>query len=507
MINQDEKIKREFISPDIGNEILIVNTILTLIYFYTIAFAFPVGNKILFGILIFGEVYHVYQALVYMYTIKKMNYEFPRNMAYSPSVDVFVTVAGEPIDIVSNTVRAVQKMDYPNFKVYVLNDGFVAKKNNWHDIESMAYHLGVGVITRKKPGWAKAGNINNALMQTKGEFIVIFDADHVPHDDFLKKLVPYLIDPKVGFVQSPQFYKNYAKNYITLSSWAQQELFFGPLCKGRNGFNAVPMCGTNMIIRRDALSSVGGMNTSITEDFVTSMYIHQKGWKSIYIPEVLAEGLAPEDFLSYYKQQFRWARGSLDVIFSNNVFFQKGLTWQQKLQYFSAVSFYFSGIIVIIDALIPLMFLFFGIVPIITSTMQLAAIFIPYIFVTLYILEKTSNFSFSFRALAFSMSGFMIHVAALFSSITGQKVEFSITPKKQQSGNFVYLVIPHVFYIVLALVGIIFAFVREGLSASFITNTIWVFLNVSVFIPFIYASIPSAMKQESIKKILINEYS
>lgn len=496
----------DFLVGRVGRSVILLNVFLTILYFYVIAFTFQTGNRILFSFLIIGEIFHVYQALAFMYTVWQTEYSFYKDDKFMPSVDVFITVAGEPEDIVSKTVSAVLQMEYLKFKVYVLNDGYVAKKENWKNIEIMTESLGAHVITRKRGGGAKAGNINNALRNTFGEFVVIFDADHVPHKDFLKKTIPFMVDPSVAFVQSPQFYKNFSLNYITLSSWAQQELFFGPLCKGRNRMNCVTMCGTNMVIRRKALISVGGMDSSITEDFMTSVLLHQKGWTSVYVPEVLAEGLAPEDFLSYSKQQYRWARGSLDVIFRKNLFFRKGLNIKQKIQYFSSASFYLSGLVVLIDAIIPLAYLFGGEVAILTSSMKLAAVFIPYIFITIYILEKSTNFSFVFRGLAFSMSSFAIHILALFSSIFGLNTKFSITPKRRQGGNFIYLVFPHIVYVVLVVTGMYVAINRDGFSASFITNSVWALLNVSVFIPFIYAATPFAMEREKTQRIISEEY-
>src|SRR6202008_3490247 len=150
----------------------------------------------------------------------------------------------------------------------------------------------VECITRTVPGGAKAGNINNALRHTRSPLIAIFDADHIPHRDFLEKTVGYFgAQEKVGFVQTPQYYKNFAKNYLTQSSWDQQELFFGPICKGKNRLNAATMCGTNMVLSREALHEVGGICTdSIAEDFVTGLFMHAHGYTSVYVPEVLAEG-------------------------------------------------------------------------------------------------------------------------------------------------------------------------------------------------------------------------
>lgn len=498
-MQQFNRAKKEFLKNKVDRSILVLGIVLTLGYFILITFAFKIGNPWLFGFLIAGEVFHVFQVLMYISTVWKTEVTHFQDPNYNPSVDIYITVCGEPIDIVKETIDAAKAMTYPDFKIYILNDGFIAKRDNWEEMETLAKETGVTCITRRIGGGAKAGNINNAFRETNGDLVVIFDADHIPHPDFLQKTVHYFADEKVGFVQSPQFYKNLNLNYVTRSSWEQQALFFGPICKGKDASNSATMCGTNMVIRRSALAEVGGMaEKSIAEDFLTGLMLHKSGWKSVYVPEVLAEGLAPEDFLSYVKQQFRWARGALDLIFGFNLFGQKGLTLTQKLQYFSSVSFYFSGLVVLLNALIPVIFFFTGIIPFTSSTMLLATVFIPYIFVTLYILQTSSNYSFTFRALIFSMGGFSIHIKALWTALIRKKSVFVVTPKRQQTGNFITLVIPHILYVIIVMVGMEYAFMREGISASFITNSAWALLNVAIFLPFIAAALPAKRGDEKL---------
>ena len=324
--------------------VLLLGAGMALFYLYVIAFWFPPGNIYLYWALMIGQVFLIWQVLTYIHTIWNTERRFFFNPEFQPKVDVFITVAGEPADIVEETVRAAMDMDYPRFEIYILNDGYVARKKNWMEMELLAERLGVHCITRTIPGGAKAGNINHALSVTKSPFVAIFDADHVPHRDFLAKTAGYFARPNVGFVQTPQYYKNQDAGYIARAAWEQQELFFGPICKGKNNWNAVAMCGTNMVIRREALVAAGGMREqSIAEDFVTGMEIHRQGWRSVYVPEILAEGLAPEDFLSYYQQQMRWARGSLDAVARFNLIGARGLTFSQKLQYLSSVSFFYLG--------------------------------------------------------------------------------------------------------------------------------------------------------------------
>jgi cellulose synthase (UDP-forming) len=464
---------------------------LALLYFVALSVFFKIGNVYLFTALIIGEVFHVWQIIGFSITTWNPQKKRPFTSSFGEPVNIFITVAGEPVEVVEETVIAAKAIDYPSFNIHILNDGYVAKKDNWKEIEELAARHGIGCITRRKPGGAKAGNINNGLRHTKAPFIVIFDADHVPKPEFLKRTMGYFTDKKMGFVQTPQFYKNQAENVVTQTSWDQQALFFGPIMKGKVRSNSVFMCGTNMVLRRTMLSEVGGMcEFNIAEDFLTSLFVHEKGWHSHYVPEVLAEGLAPEDFLSYYKQQFRWTRGSLEVIFKYNPLFRKGLTWAQKMQYLSSASYYLSGAVVLIDALIPLIFLFFGVTAIITSSMLLALIFLPYIFLSLYILQQTSNFTYTYRAISFSISSFWLQLRALAAVLLNQKTSFVVTSKSAIQGNFLYLSIPHLVYIALSIAGVAVALSREGISASLLANLAWVLVNIAAFIPFILASAP-----------------
>jgi len=480
-----------FLEGTINRKLLLFNIFLAVAYFGILTFVFKYDNIILFILLIAGEVFHLFQIIGYCYTVWNTKHTHDFDSDFDKGVDVFITVAGEPTDIIEETARAALAMDYPNFQVHILNDGFVAKRDNWKEVVAMAKRLKIHCITREIPGGAKAGNINHALRKTRKPYIVVFDADHVPKPDFLKSVMGYFTDEKMGFVQTPQFYHNQKTNTVTQTAWDQQSLFFGPIMSGKNRLGAAFMCGTNMAVSRAALKEVGGMcEFNIAEDFLTSLFIHQKGWKSVYVPKVLAEGLAPEDFLSYYKQQYRWTRGSLEVIFKFNPLFMRGLTFAQRIQYLVSAGYYLTGVVVLIDAMLPIIFLYTGISAVQTSTMWLAMIFIPYIFLNLAILQMTSNYSYTFNAIAYSISSFYLQLRAVIAVLLNQKTSFVVTSKTAIQGNFVKLVIPQIFYIVIGLIGIGVAFMREGFSAALVANASWTAVNIAAFIPFILSALP-----------------
>ncbi|MDB5162067.1 MAG: hypothetical protein JWM52_575 [Candidatus Saccharibacteria bacterium] len=480
--------------------LLVLNVVLSITYFVCVVWLFPIGNPVLFAFLVISEIFHVWQVLGYVHTIWPRRRRFLFDARFQPHVAVFITVCGEPTNIIEETVIAAKAMNYPHFSVYILNDGKVAKRKNWREAEIVAKRLGVTYVTRTEPGGAKAGNINHSLGLTNRPYIVVFDADHVPKPSFLQETMGYFIDERVAFVQSPQFYKNFERNQVTGGSWEQQSLFFGPLLKGKDTINATFMCGTNMVIRRTALDEVGGMSEkSIAEDFLTSLLIHTKKWKSVYVDKVLAEGLAPEDFLSYYKQQFRWARGSLEILFSYNPLFRRGLTWAQRFQYLTSASYYTSGVIVLLNALLPLVYFFFALTPLTINTMTLALVFLPYIFVVLYTLQYTSNFTYTFRALSFSLGSFTIYIKALWHTIIRKQNGFAVTSKTRLNGTHGRLVAPHLIFIGLTMIGIAWGVVREGWSASMLSNIAWAFIYIAAFSPFIVAAFERERTPEPVK--------
>lgn len=487
--------KRVFLCGRVGRLLLSLNILMSFVYFLLLTFFFERGDPLLFGLLIAGEVFHVWQVVGYSLTVWGHAWPAVEDPAFDKPVAVFITVAGEPVEIVERTARAALGMKYPRFRVYILNDGYVAKKDNWREIIRLEQRLDVKVLTRRTPGGAKAGNINHALQVTRSPFVAIFDADHAPHRDFLRKTMGYFIDARMGFVQTPQYYHNASQNGITRTAWDQQTIFFGAIMQGKNSSGSAFMCGTNMVLRRAALESAGGMcEFSIAEDFLTSLFIHAKGWKSWYVPEVLAEGLAPEDFLSYYKQQFRWARGSLEVIFRYNPLFVRRMRLAHRFQYLVSASYYMSGLVVLVDALLPLAFLYAARSAIVTSTMDLAFVFLPYIALNLYVLQKTGAFSYTFQAIAFSMSACFVFSKAVVLTVLRRKATFAVTSKTALSGNFLRLVLPHIVYLLLVVGGIIVGIRREGLSASLLSNAAWAVLNCVLFVPFIVAAAPRSLQ-------------
>jgi cellulose synthase (UDP-forming) len=168
------------------------------------------------------------------------------------TVDVFVTTYDEPVDLVMTTAEAARDIRYPH-RTWVLDDG------SRPELAAAARAAGVGYIERSadwvdRPRHAKAGNLNNALFATEGEFLLILDADQIPDPAILDRTLGYFTDDRVALVQTPQFFTNVTEA-DPLGS--QAPLFYGPIQQGKDGWNAAFFCGSNAVLRRDALMQLG----------------------------------------------------------------------------------------------------------------------------------------------------------------------------------------------------------------------------------------------------------
>jgi cellulose synthase (UDP-forming) len=431
-----------------------------------------VGTPVLYGILITAELFNLSQALGFWWTVAHERVREKRAPTQWLTVDVFIPVYKEPPDIVDLTVAAAVGLRGAEVRVHVLDDG------NDDAMRDLAARHGVGYIRRAEHTGAKAGNINNALNHTNAEFIAVFDSDHVADPGFLEATLGWMEDPKIAFVQTPQYYANTDTNRIAAASWAQQALFFGAICRGKDGLGAVFCCGTNVLFRREAFESVGGFPTnSLTEDFELSIHLHERGWSSAYVPDVLSRGLGPEDTAAYVSQQQRWARGCLSGLPRA---LRAKLPLGLKVQYLLSGLYFLSGWTVLIYMSFPVVRLLGGGQPIggIDAPVFLLH-FVPYYAAALTIAAVAGAGSYTFAAFALSAANFWIHVLSTIFTVLRRKGSFVVTPKKGAEARQPGAVMP-----ALAAVGVLVAASIYGLArsrdAATINNVSFALVHISI---------------------------
>jgi cellulose synthase/poly-beta-1,6-N-acetylglucosamine synthase-like glycosyltransferase len=264
----------------------------------------------------------------------------------------------EPLAMVEQTLRGAKRVRHDGeMDVWLLDEG------NDPGAIALCRELGVRHFSRKgverwnqPSGTYKAktkhGNYNSWLERWGHGYDVMLsvDTDHVPVPEFAERMLGYFRDPDVAFVVGPQVYGNY-DNVITKAAESQQYLFHSVLQRAANRSGCAMFVGTNNAVRIEALLQIGGLADSITEDAATSLHWHAatnpatgNPWSSVYTPDVLAVGEGPTSWSDYFNQQYRWARGTDEVLVRQ--FARTGkLGWRRRLHYSLLMSYYPSAAI------------------------------------------------------------------------------------------------------------------------------------------------------------------
>jgi cellulose synthase (UDP-forming) len=434
-----------------------------------------VGHPVLYTILVVAELFNVAQALGFWWTCsrrrRRKDAALPRDR---PAVDVFVPVYGEPVEIVEPVIAAATRLRGVEARVALLDDG------DSPAMEAMARRHGVAYLRRTVHQGAKAGNVNHALGRTSAPYVAVFDADHVPDPAFCERTIGHLTDPEVAFVQTPQYYANHAANGVARAAWAQQALFFGPIAEGKDAAGAMFCCGTNVVFNRTALEAAGGFpEGSLTEDFELSLRLQEQGWRTVYVPEVLAHGLGPEDMASYVSQQHRWARGCLSAL---PRILRARLPWRLRIQYLLASGYFLTGWTAIAYLMFPVVRILTGEQPVAgASADQFLLVFGPYFGLALAALAATGSGRYTFDAYALAFANAWIHVHATLRALFRRPGRFVVTPKQGSTARQPGAVLPGLLAIA-ALLGVAGYGLSVDRSPSTLNNVAFAALHVTVLV-------------------------
>lgn len=257
----------------------------------------------------------IYAMHVWMLTLLASRRRRPRAVSPPnvwPSVSVHVPVYNEK-SVISRLLDSVIALDYPRNKLEIIvvddsNDGTTELLQSYQ----MRYPDLVTVIHRERREGFKAGALQAALVRSKGEFLALFDADHVPPFDFLRRMVPYLCsDSALAFAQARPTYLHDGNSWVARALSLGMDAYAFVDQEARFSANLLThFSGGGGVFRRTAVIAVGGWNSqTLAEDLDLSIRLRLNGWRYIYDQSVTCPGEVPTSFLILRQQQFRWASG------------------------------------------------------------------------------------------------------------------------------------------------------------------------------------------------------
>ncbi|MEU1198589.1 glycosyltransferase family 2 protein [Streptomyces sp. NPDC005813] len=275
-----------------------------------------------------------------------------------PTVDVFLPVCGEPIEVLHNTWTHVRALadHYPG-----VCEPFVLDDSASPELRAMAADFGFRYATRSNRGWfKKAGNLHFGFERTDGTYILVLDADFAPRADLLDELLPYLAaDERLAIVQSPQYFRVLdAQNWIERGAGAVQELFYRAVQVSRQSRDGAICVGSCAVYRRSALEENGGTTLiEHSEDVHTGFDLRRLGWDLRYVPVALSAGVCPDDPEAFLNQQYRWCAGSMSLLGSAK-FWQARLRTVSRLCYLSGFLYYVhTALFTFVAPVVPILLL------------------------------------------------------------------------------------------------------------------------------------------------------
>jgi cellulose synthase (UDP-forming) len=362
-----------------------------------------------------------------------------------PAVAVLVTSFNEAPEVLEETLATVAGLDYGRKGLYLVDDS--TKPEARQGADALAARYGFTVVRRDDRRGYKAGAINDLLPLLTEPYLLILDADCRPVANLLRDIVPLLeADGKLGFVQTPQFYEGTERLPVAFASGVQQAVFYEYICEGKSTSGAMFCCGTNVVFRREALLSIGRPvegriecfdESSVTEDFATSLLLHQGGWRSLYYNRVYAYGMGPETLAAYFTQQMRWAIGTLGIfrrLLGEIIRRPRSLSLGQWWEYFLSCTYYFVGWANFWFVLMPILFLLFDVRPLIADPTVYVAAFVPYFASSLFLFYASmAQRGYRMRHLwlgqALGFNTLWIYMRAAVAAMLGRKRAFGVTPK------------------------------------------------------------------------------
>jgi cellulose synthase (UDP-forming) len=431
--------------------------------------------------------------------IKKVTKQRPQEGLRVAFITNFVP-GSESIDLLKTTLPAMVAVNYEH-------DTWLLDEGDHPEAKRLCKKYGVKYFTRfGQPNYntvegkfarkTKGGN-HNAWYDSHGnhyDIVAQIDTDFVPKKNFLTKTLGHFSDPQVGFVGTPQVYGNVKDSIIARGAAEQTYNFYGPILRGFHGMGMNMLIGANHVIRVSALKDVGHYSAHITEDLLTGMKLHAGGWKSVYVPEVLAVGEGPVTWQSFFNQQMRWAYGCMHILFHHSPTLFKRMNWRQKAYYYFLQQHYFSGLTMALSTVGLVLYFVVGlqttnveIVPFLSRYLPAVAICgLMALWMQRFNIRPSEEKGALWAGMLVSVASWPVYLLAFIGVLRGKRLSYKVTPKGVQgqlSENSLKLFYPHFVIGAISLGCLLLAFVPGRDSIIMI---IWAAIStiLMLFVPF-----------------------
>ncbi|MCI4433034.1 MAG: glycosyltransferase [Nitrosopumilus sp.] len=363
----------------------------------------------------------------------------------TPTVTIQLPIYNEKY-VAKRLVDAVCAMDYPQEKmrIMVLDDSDDDTVKIIDDAVDEYKRQGFQIehIRRGTRNGYKAGSLKHAMQTTDTEFVAIFDADFIPPNWFLKRAIPHFSKSNIGFIQCRWGHVN--ENYSAITQAQALSLDFHFLIEQKAKSNShlfMNFNGTAGIWKRECIEDAGGWHIStLVEDLDLSYRAQMKGWKCIFLPNIVVNAELPVQMNAAKRQQFRWAKGSIQCAIKllTEIIIKRKVAIEAKIQAFVQLTRHVVYPLILIQFLaLPVLLAanmnlyLVNVIPVLTIATYLAMGPGAYIIIiqSMYHNSWKSKVKILPALLVFNAGMAVNNSVAVFDAIFGKKNEFLRTPK------------------------------------------------------------------------------
>ncbi|MDC0450542.1 glycosyltransferase [Nitrosopumilus sp.] len=380
-----------------------------------------------------------------VFLANKRNRILPTVDLGTPSVTIQLPIYNEKY-VAKRLVDSVCNLDYPKdqMNIMVLDDSdddtvdLLEKTVKYYKTQGFQIeHIRRG--TRK--GY-KAGALKHAMQITDSEFVAIFDADFIPPTWFLKRAIPHFSKPNIGLIQCRWGHVN--ENYSTITQVQALSIDFHMLIEQKAKSDShlfMNFNGTAGIWKRDCIEDAGGWHTAtLVEDLDLSYRAQIKGWKCVFLPDIVVDAELPAQMNAAKRQQFRWAKGSIQCATKLllDISVQRKISVETKIQAFIQLTRHIVYPLILIQFL-AMPILLAGQVNLYVVSFLPAITFATYLAMGpgAYVLIIRNMYGKTWKSKAKLLPALLVYNAgmsvnntvAVFDALFGRKNEFLRTPK------------------------------------------------------------------------------
>jgi len=382
----------------------------------------------------------------YLAFISQTRKEIRRTIDWgTPSVTIQLPIYNEKY-VAKRLVDAVCNLDYPKDKLRVMvcddsdDDTVELLRNVVNDYKKQGFQI--EHIRRGTRQGYKAGALKHAMLTTDSELVAIFDADFIPPTWFLKRAIPHFSKPNIGLVQCRWGHVN--ENYSIITQVQALSIDFHFLVEQKAKSNShlfMNFNGTAGIWKRKCIEDAGGWHTAtLVEDLDLSYRAQMKGWKCLFLPDIVVDAELPVQINGAKRQQFRWAKGSIQCAIKllSDIGLKRNVAIEAKIQAFIQLTRHIVYPLILIQFLtLPVLLAaqvnlyVISVLPALTILTYLAMGPGAYLIVIRGMYHKSwKSKAKLLPALLIYNAGMSVNnTVAVFDAILGKKNEFHRTPK------------------------------------------------------------------------------